>query len=286
MVRKLNTREAVEKYCEEHGLSKELGHVEVLRNKFYITAAGLRQLAHQQGVQNVALELVHSDFQKNVYVIKATVQMAGENGELKTFEDFGSSSGSGVGRGGKDGHALLGHASTRATARAYRLALDVPLPVFEESGEYIQQQMNNQHQRSNNTPPKQSPAPKPKPAFNPKPNTSSGVKLNGLASLAQIKKYQTTATQEHKLEDGVKHFMLETLFGVDSSTKLTSAQISHVIEKLQKPATSDQRNWVRENWRKEGDERKRHLELFREKGAVWLAILWGKKDAEANRGTE
>lgn len=273
MARKLNTREAVEKYCEEHGLSKELGHVEVLRNKFYITAAGLRQLAHQQNVQNVALDLIHSDFIKNVYVIKATVTMMGKDDTLKTFEDFGSSSGSGVGRGGSDGHALLGHAATRATARAYRLALDVPLPVFEESGEYIQQQMN--HQRSNPEPAKRKPEPKP----SPKP--SGGIKLNGLASPAQVKKYQTMASKHH-LSEFVKKKTLAALYGVDSSTKLTSKQISHLIESLEKEPSGQQKNWVRDNFTlEEGGEAL--LKKLVEGGSVWLILLWFKREQEATK---
>ena len=66
---------------------------------------------------------------EGVFYVQCSVTMPGD----RIFVEYGSSHGSPVGKRGGN-HALLGHACTRATGRALRLALDIELPLFEESG--------------------------------------------------------------------------------------------------------------------------------------------------------
>ena len=117
-------------YTQQLGLSQELGHVMQLQNKTYITVAGLRVLAQRQGVVNILVEpmLEWCNPSEGLFYMKASVTMP----DGRTFTEFGCSHKSQVGkRGGL--HALMGHASTIATGRALRNALDIALPLFEES---------------------------------------------------------------------------------------------------------------------------------------------------------
>ena len=117
-------------YTEQLGLSMELGHVMSLQNKTYITVAGLRVLAQKQGVVSIIIEPVTEWCQptEGLFFMMCTVLMP----DGRRFTEYGSSHKSQVGgRGGF--HALMGHASTRATGRALRNALDIALPLFEES---------------------------------------------------------------------------------------------------------------------------------------------------------
>jgi len=118
-------------YTQKLNLSQQMGHVMNLQGKLYVTVAGLRVLAQRAGVQSIKVSPVEAWCapDKGLFYVQATVVMP----DNRVFTEYGSSHGSKVGgRGGN--HALLGHASTRATGRALRNALDIALPLFEESG--------------------------------------------------------------------------------------------------------------------------------------------------------
>jgi len=120
-----------QQYTEKLNLSEQLGHVQSLSGKLYVTVAGLRVLAQRADVQTIECAPVW-DWCKpdeGVFYVQCSVTMPGD----RIFVEYGSSHGSPVGKRGGN-HALLGHACTRATGRALRLALDIELPLFEESG--------------------------------------------------------------------------------------------------------------------------------------------------------
>jgi hypothetical protein len=124
---KMNPRQ----YTEKLGLSEQMGHVVNLSGKLYVTVAGLRVLAQRAGVVSIVCQPVNEwcDPEKGVFYFRCEVVMPGD----RLFVEYGSSAGSPVGKRGGN-HALLGHACTRATGRALRLALEIELPLFEESG--------------------------------------------------------------------------------------------------------------------------------------------------------
>ena len=120
----------INNYINQLGLSQEMGHVMNLQGKIYITVAGLRVLAQRQGVVGIDLSPVVEwcEPTEGLYFMRCTITMP----DGRIFTEYGSSHKSQVGnRGGF--HALMGHASTRATGRALRNALDIELPLFEES---------------------------------------------------------------------------------------------------------------------------------------------------------
>ena len=117
-------------YTEQLELSQDMGHVMNLQGKIYVTVAGLRVLAQRQGVVSIEVTPMKDWCQptEGLFFMQCTVTMP----DGRTFTEYGSSHTSHVGgRGGF--HALMGHASTRATGRALRNALDIQLPLFEES---------------------------------------------------------------------------------------------------------------------------------------------------------
>ena len=137
---KMNPRQ----YTEKLNLSEQLGHVVSLSGKLYVTVAGLRVLAQRADVQTIECAPVW-DWCKpdeGVFYVQCSVTMPGD----RLFVEYGSSHGSPVGKRGGN-HAMLGHACTRATGRALRLALDIELPLFEESG--AAQLVGNQPKQQN-----------------------------------------------------------------------------------------------------------------------------------------
>ena len=132
-----------QQYTEKLNLSEQLGHVQSLSGKLYVTVAGLRVLAQRADVQTIECAPVW-DWCKpdeGVFYVQCSVTMPGD----RLFVEYGSSHGSPVGKRGGN-HAMLGHACTRATGRALRLALEVELPLFEESGHDQQRPVTNQSQ--------------------------------------------------------------------------------------------------------------------------------------------
>ena len=120
-----------QQYTEKLNLSEQLGHVQSLSGKLYVTVAGLRVLAQRADVQSIVCTPIDEWCKpdEGVFYVQCSVGMPGD----RIFVEYGSSHGSPVGKRGGN-HALLGHACTRATGRALRLALDIELPLFEESG--------------------------------------------------------------------------------------------------------------------------------------------------------
>lgn len=143
---KMNPRQ----YTEKLNLSEQLGHVVSLSGKLYVTVAGLRVLAQRADVQTIECAPVWDwcKPEEGVFYIQCSVTMPGD----RIFVEYGSSVGSQAGKRGGN-HALLGHACTRATGRALRLALEVELPLFEESGH--DQKDQQQRPVTNQSQPKQ-----------------------------------------------------------------------------------------------------------------------------------
>jgi len=130
-------------YTKKLNLSEQMGHVVNLQGKLYVTVAGLRVLAQRADVVRIDCEPVWDwcEPSNGLFYVRCVVEMP----NARTFTEYGCSDRSPVGKRGGN-HALLGHASTRATGRALRLALEIELPLLEESG--VDQRSSNQ--RSSN----------------------------------------------------------------------------------------------------------------------------------------
>lgn len=154
MQKKLNANE----YADQLGLSQQMGHVISLQGKLYVTCAGLRVLAQREEVA-IHTEPVWAWCKPadGEYYVTATATRK----DGRVYTEHGCSHSSKVGgRGGK--HALLGHATTRATGRVLRNALSIELPLFEESGLEPPEQRQQNRNRTEQAKPTPTSTSKPK----------------------------------------------------------------------------------------------------------------------------
>lgn len=98
-----------------------------LQGKNFVTYEGLLDLAHQQELESIAVDLVQLPSQDNAYtaVCKATVKT-----KDKVFTDFGDASPNSV-RSNLTPH-IIRMASTRAKARALRDFTNIGMTAIEE----------------------------------------------------------------------------------------------------------------------------------------------------------
>ena len=108
----------------------------VRQGRRMVLYAGLLGEAHARGLKGIDTELLQVPVAENgnVAVVKATVEMAGGQGqEGRTFSGIGDASPENVGRG------IVPHiirmAETRAKARALRDAVNIGVTALEEMGE-------------------------------------------------------------------------------------------------------------------------------------------------------
>ena len=119
--------EVLKTISAQYQLDPLTGEIQMLRGKVYISAAGLQVLAcRHPDYEGCEIEIVHSDWEKNFYVIKAKVW---KKGCAHPFEDFGDADPS---TSQMKGRALFRHAITRARSRAIRSAFAVPFCSVEE----------------------------------------------------------------------------------------------------------------------------------------------------------
>ncbi len=119
--------EVLKTISAQYQLDPLTGEIQMLRGKVYISAAGLQVLAcRHPDYEGCEIEIVHSDWEKNFYVVKAKVW---KKGCAHPFEDFGDADPS---TSQMKGRALFRHAITRARSRAIRSAFAVPFCSVEE----------------------------------------------------------------------------------------------------------------------------------------------------------
>lgn len=110
---------------EAYETLKRYKHITTLQGREYVTHKGLVWLAHIKGLQSVDVEMIHSDFEKFLFIFKATVV-----GERGTYVGHGDASTKSVSKG------ILPHlirmAETRAVSRALRLYLGVGITSKDE----------------------------------------------------------------------------------------------------------------------------------------------------------
>ncbi len=113
--------------AKQYGLDPLAREVIIIKGNIYVTAAGLQKLAlRDPDYDGCEIELVHTDWENNFFVVKARVW---KKGCSRPFEDYGDADPS---TSGLRGHALFRHAITRARARAMRSAFAIPFCTLEE----------------------------------------------------------------------------------------------------------------------------------------------------------
>lgn len=102
------------------------------QGKTFVLFAGLLDAAHSQGLAGIDTNLVQvpNAGNDNLAIVQATVTLAGEGGELRTFSGIGEAAPNNVAPPMRT--ALIRMAETRAKARALRDAINVGVTAFEE----------------------------------------------------------------------------------------------------------------------------------------------------------
>ncbi len=118
--------------AKQYGLDPLAREVIMIDGNIYVTAAGLQRLAlRDPDYDGCEIELVHTDWEKNFFVVKARVW---KKGCSRPFEDYGDADPT---TSRLKGHALFRHAITRARARAMRSAFAIPFCTVEELDDEI-----------------------------------------------------------------------------------------------------------------------------------------------------
>lgn len=120
-----NNPEPVEKETKGAGMLKP-EYITNIQGSDFVNFAGLLDVAHQIGLNNISTEMIQSDFEKNSFVFKAIVTLKDES----TYEAYGDASTANVGNMIKN-HALR-MAETRAIARALRWATNIGICSKDE----------------------------------------------------------------------------------------------------------------------------------------------------------
>ena len=110
---------------EAYNLLKKNKHIINLSGREYVTHKGLVWLAHIIGLKSVDVEMIHADFEKFIFVFKATV--SGDRGQFVGHGDASTKSVS---------NNVLPHlirmAETRSVSRALRLYTGVGITSKDE----------------------------------------------------------------------------------------------------------------------------------------------------------
>lgn len=185
-----------------------------LKGKDFILYEGLLDLAHQEGLVSINVELLQIPSKENgdIAIAKAIAKT-----ETKTFIDIGDAGPNSV--NGMIRPHIIRMASTRAKARALRDLTNVGMTAIEELGDEEEDKPTN------------------RPIGNKKTNTKAigkekqAIVDNSLASDKQLN-YLYALTKEKGFEEMMAGYIKKT-YNKDSSKVLTKAEASEIIKMLQ-----------------------------------------------------
>jgi hypothetical protein len=110
---------------ESLSLLRKHKHIIKLQGKEFVTHKGLVWLAHQRGLKSVHTEMIHADFEKFLFIFKATV-----NGERGEYVGHGDASTKSVSKNIMPHLIRMGE--TRSISRALRLYCGVGITSVDE----------------------------------------------------------------------------------------------------------------------------------------------------------
>lgn len=110
---------------ESYELLRRHGHIKNLQGREYVTHPGLVWLAHIKGLTEVKSEMIYADYEKFVFIFKATA-----GGERGTFIGHGDATTKNVSKNIMP--HLIRMAETRAISRALRLYTGVGITSTDE----------------------------------------------------------------------------------------------------------------------------------------------------------
>ena len=185
-----------------------------LKGKDFVTYEGLLDLAHQEGLVSIDVELVQIPSKENgdIAIAKAIAKT-----ETKTFVDIGDAGPNSVNSMIKP--HIIRMASTRAKARALRDLTNVGMTAIEELGDEEEDKPSNRYSGNKKTSTK---------AID---KEKQAIVDNSLASDKQLN-YLYALTKEKGFEEMMAGYIKKT-YNKDSSKALTRAEASEIIKMLQ-----------------------------------------------------
>ena len=190
-----------------------------LKGKDFILYEGLLDLAHQEGLISMDVELLQIPSKENgdIAIAKAIAKT-----ETKTFIDIGDAGPNSV--NGMIRPHIIRMASTRAKARALRDLTNVGMTAIEELGDDVEDKPNNKY--SNNK--------KPNATQTNKPRVDKDKQAIVAGSLATDKQLRMlyALTKEKGFEEMMGDYIKKT-YDKDNSKALTKAEASEIINMLQ-----------------------------------------------------
>lgn len=175
-----------------------------LKGKDFVTYEGLLDLAHQEGLISIDVELIQVPGKDNgdVAIAKAVAKT-----KDKTFIDIGDAGANSVNSMIKP--HVIRMASTRAKARALRDLTNIGMTAIEELGEDTEDKPK-QNKASNNNKSGRS------------DNLATQSQLNFMYKLVKDKNYGNDAISSY----------IKTAYGKENSTELTKKEASEIIKML------------------------------------------------------
>jgi hypothetical protein len=190
-----------------------------LKGKDFILYEGLLDLAHQEGLISMDVELLQIPSEENgdIAIAKAIAKT-----ETKTFIDIGDAGPDSV--NGMIRPHIIRMASTRAKARALRDLTNVGMTAIEELGDDNEDKPSNKY--SNNK--------KPNATQTNKPRVDKDKQAIVAGSLATDKQLRMlyALTKEKGFEEMMGDYIKKT-YDKDNSKALTKAEASEIINMLQ-----------------------------------------------------
>jgi hypothetical protein len=190
-----------------------------LKGKDFILYEGLLDLAHQEGLISMDVELLQIPSKENgdIAIAKAIAKT-----ETKTFIDIGDAGPNSV--NGMIRPHIIRMASTRAKARALRDLTNVGMTAIEELGDDVEDKPNNKY--SNNKKPNTTQINKPE-----IDKDKQAIVDGSLATDKQLRMLYAL-TKEKGFESMMGDYIKKT-YNKDSSKALTKAEASEIIQMLQ-----------------------------------------------------
>lgn len=185
-----------------------------LKGKDFVTYEGLLDLAHQEGLVSIDVELLQIPSKENgdIAIAKAIAKT-----KDRTFVDIGDAGPNSVNSMIKP--HIIRMASTRAKARALRDLTNVGMTAIEELGDEEEDKPSNRYSGNKKTSTK---------AID---KEKQAIVDNSLASDKQLN-YLYALTKEKGFEEMMAGYIKKT-YNKDSSKALTKAEASEIIKMLQ-----------------------------------------------------
>lgn len=175
-----------------------------LKGKDFVTYEGLLDLAHQEGLISIEVELLQIPTKGNgdIAIAKAVAKT-----KDKTFVDIGDAGNNSVNSMIKP--HIIRMASTRAKARALRDLTNIGMTAIEELGEDTGDKPKQNKTSNNNKQGKND-------------NLATQSQLNFMYKLVKDKNYGNDAISSY----------IKTAYGKENSTELTKKEASEIIKML------------------------------------------------------